>query len=116
MFNLVQLLAFVCIFLGILFSLVASIGLFRFPDVFTRIHAAGITDTLGVILIFIGLMLMSGWNAAFGKLLLILLFTLLTSPTISYVLANTAIKHLPLAKSMQDTEAKNSKGAESSNR
>jgi len=116
MFDLIQLLGITCIFFGILCSLIAGIGLFYFPDVFTRMHATGVIDTLGAGLILIGLMLYGGWNDVFGKLLLILLFTLLTSPTISYVLANTAIKYLPVAKNIHQKAAKNDKGAGTSNR
>ena len=104
MFDLLTLLAVVCITLGILCSLVACIGLFYFPDVFTRMHATGVTDSLGAGLILIGLMLYGGWSYALGKLLLILIFTLLTSPTISYVLATSALKQLPIDKSNHHDE------------
>ena len=67
--------------------------LFYFPDVYSRMHATGVADTLGSGLILVGLMLQIGWDSALGKLILILLFTLLTSPTISYVLANTAMRN-----------------------
>ena len=45
------------LFLGALFILVGSIGLLRMPDVFTRMHAAGVTDTIGAAAIILGLML-----------------------------------------------------------
>ena len=47
-------------FLGALFILVGSIGLLRMPDVFTRMHATGITDTIGAAAIILGLMLVAG--------------------------------------------------------
>ena len=75
---------------GSLCNLVAGIGIFYFPDLYTRMHAASITDALGTGLIFVGLMLHAGLDGGLAKLLLILIFTLITSPTISYVLANTA--------------------------
>lgn len=82
-----------CLLLGLLCNIVAGIGIFRFPDLYTRMHAVGVTDTLSSSLILIGLMLQSGWDANLGKLVLILAFTLLTSPTIGYTLANAAIRN-----------------------
>ena len=99
MIDLLNILGIVCIYLVIICSLVASIGLFYFPDVFARMHATGVTDTFGAGLILVGLMFYGGWNYSLGKLLLILLFTLLTSPTISHVLAITALKRVPVDKS-----------------
>jgi len=40
---------------GIFFIVVGSIGLLRLPDVYTRLHAAGMTDTMGAGLVLIGL-------------------------------------------------------------
>ena len=116
MFDLFQILGIGLIYLGIICSLIASIGLFYFPDVFTRIHATGVTCTLGAGLFLVGLMLYGGWNYGLGKLLLILLFTLLTGPTISYVLANTALKRIPLAQNNHSVTTMSDKGVETSNR
>jgi len=115
MIDLLYILAISLIFLGIFCNLAASVGLFYFPDVYTRMHATGVVDTLGTGLILIGLMLLSGWGNALGKLLLILLFTLLTSPTISYVLANTALKRVPADTNEGSECPANSEGEGSSN-
>ena len=82
--------SFSLLLLGSLCNVVASIGLFRFPDLHSRMHATGITDTLGTGLILTGLLFHPGWEDAAGKLALLLLFSVFTSPTVSYVLANTA--------------------------
>ena len=69
-----------------------AVGIHRFPDFFSRMHAAGVTDTLGSSLILIGLMLQTGWqDTVLVKLLLIFLFVLLTSPTASHALAKAAL-------------------------
>lgn len=69
-----------------------AIGIHRFPDFFSRMHAASVTDTLGGSLILIGLMLQTGWqDTVLVKLALILLFILLTSPTASHALAKAAL-------------------------
>ena len=75
---------------GSFFVLTGGIGVLRMPDVYTRSHAAGVTDTLGAMLILVGLMFQAGPNLISVKLLLILLFLLFTSPTSSYALNHTA--------------------------
>ena len=76
---------------GGFFVLVGGVGVMRMPDLYTRIHAASVTETLGTMLILIGLMLHSGWELATFKLLAILVFLLFTGPVSSYALGNTAL-------------------------
>ncbi len=61
------------------------------PDLYTRMHAASVTDSLGSILVLFGIMLQSGWSLATIKLAAILLFLLLTGPTASNALASAAL-------------------------
>lgn len=77
---------------GSFFCLTGGIGLLRFPDFFSRIHAASLTDTLGALLILVGLMLQAGWTMALPKLILILLFSLLAGTTASHAMAKAALK------------------------
>lgn len=72
------------------FVVIGTVGLIRFPDVYARMHATGITDTLGAGLFFAGMMIQAGFTLTTVKLLLILIFLLLTSPTSTYALANAA--------------------------
>jgi multicomponent Na+:H+ antiporter subunit G len=76
---------------GGLFVLVGGIGALRMPNLYTRMHAASVTDTLGAILVLAGLMLEAGLSLATVKLAATLLFLLLTSPTSSYALASAAL-------------------------
>ncbi|MEL7547136.1 MAG: monovalent cation/H(+) antiporter subunit G, partial [Pseudomonadota bacterium] len=67
-----------------------TIGVLRFPDVFTRIHAASVTDTSALTLAMIGMALMAPtWLVVF-KLAAIWAFFFLTGPTSSHALANAA--------------------------
>ena len=75
---------------GSFFVLTGGIGVLRMPDVYTRSHAAGITDTLGALLIIAGLAIQSGLTLVTVKLVLILLFLLFTGPTASHALNHTA--------------------------
>lgn len=77
---------------GLVFFLGAAVGLYRFPDFYTRMHAAGKGDTLSSLLILLGFGLitlddfsMVGWLLVV-KLLAIVLFIMLTSPTSTHAL------------------------------
>ena len=87
MIQAINLLSGVFLSIGALFILVGSIGLLRMPDVFTRMHAAGITDTIGAAAIILGLMLLAGWSNVLIKLLLVLIFLMLLNPTACHALA-----------------------------
>lgn len=80
-----------CLATGIFLLLSGGVGLLRFPDMFSRMHAAGVTETLAASLILVGLMLLAGWGIVMFKLLLILVFILITSPTASHALAKSAV-------------------------
>lgn len=76
--------------LGLSLTLTGALGLIKLPDFYTRLHAAGVTDTGGALLILFGLAVLSGWSFASLKLLLIAVFLLLTAPVISHLLAQSA--------------------------
>lgn len=96
----------ICLFLGSFLILTGGIGLIRFPDFFTRMHAAGITDTLATTLILIGLMLLNPGALVVFKLVMILLLILLIGPTASHALAKAAIRSglKPMVKELKDEE------------
>lgn len=75
---------------GVFFGLSGAIGLFKFPDFFTRVHAASVTDSISAILIISGLLLQTTFDLNTAKLLFILAFLMLTSPTASHALAKSA--------------------------
>lgn len=75
---------------GLFFVIVGAIGVLRFPDFYARLHAAGMTDTLGAGLMLLGLMLHADSVQAVAKLALIGLFLFLTSPTSTHAVANAA--------------------------
>ena len=75
---------------GALLAIIGAVGVLRFPDVYTRIHAASITDTGGAGLIILGLALLSGLTPITLKLLLVWVFIVLTTPAAANALANAA--------------------------
>lgn len=76
---------------GGIFVVIGGIGMLRMPDFYTRIHAASVTESLGAILILLGLMVEGGFTLVSAKLLIVLIFLLFTSPTAAYALANAAL-------------------------
>ncbi|MFW6093923.1 MAG: monovalent cation/H(+) antiporter subunit G [Pseudomonadota bacterium] len=73
------------------FVLVGGIGAVRMPNLYTRVHASSLTDSLGPVLILGGLMLQSGLTLETLKLFAILVFMLITGPTATYALGNAAL-------------------------
>lgn len=93
-----------------------SIGLLRFPDFFTRMHAASVTDTLATCMILTGLMLQAPSWIVLSKLIMIMVFVLLTSPTSGHALAKAALHSglkpaLPTPKVIIDHDIKSSTGS-----
>jgi multicomponent Na+:H+ antiporter subunit G len=76
---------------GGFFVLVGGIGALRMPNLYTRMHAASVTDTMGAVLVLGGVMVQAGLSLATIKLAAILMFLLITSPTSSYALAHAAL-------------------------
>jgi multicomponent Na+:H+ antiporter subunit G len=85
-----QILSWIFIASGSIFVLIGGIGLIRLPDFYTRIHAAGITDTMGAWLMLVGLMFTAGWTLVTIKLVVLVFFLAATSPLSSHALAKAA--------------------------
>ena len=76
---------------GIVSMLIGSYGLLKLPDLFARMHAAGMVDTLGLGLVMIGLIFQAGINLVSFKLFLIVVFVLYTGPAVTHALAQAAL-------------------------
>ena len=91
----IGLLSWLLILTGCVFIISGAIGLVRMPDLYTRLHAASVTDTGGAIFIVLGLLLQALFvfdnPMAAIKVVLVLFFTLFTAPTASHALAKTAL-------------------------
>ena len=79
------------ILIGSMFSVLGALGILRFPDFFSRLHAAGLTDTLGAWSLLAGFMIQAGLSLTTVKLGLILLFLFFTSPTGTHALARAGL-------------------------
>ena len=76
---------------GAFFLLVGAVGMLRFPDFYTRLHAVSVCDTMGAGMIIAGLMLQGGLSMVSVKLLLIFYFMIFTGPTATHALAGAAL-------------------------
>ena len=94
MMDIVGVVSAILLLVGSGFTLIGSIGIVRMPDVFTRLHAAGVTDTLGAAGVLLGLALKAGFSLLLVKLLLMLAFLLLLNPTACHALARAALHGL----------------------
>ena len=91
MSNFLTVLSGVLLFVGAAAVFIGGVGILRMPDIFTRLHAVGITDTVGVASILLGLALIAGWSLVLIKLIIILALLMLLNPTASHALARAAL-------------------------
>jgi multicomponent Na+:H+ antiporter subunit G len=106
--NWLDMVSWVMLMTGCFVGISGGIGLLRFPDFYTRVHAVGVTDTLCAALVLTGLMLQAGWGPVLIKLFLMLVLLLLTSPTATHALSKAAL-HGRLQPLLDDTEEMPSK-------
>ena len=86
-----DILSWISILAGSAFLLIGSVGLIRLPDMFTRSHAAGVTETLAADRLILGRAFQSGLSLVTVKLIVIALFMFFASPTSTHALAKAAL-------------------------
>lgn len=79
------------ILLGSFFTIVGAFGLVRMPEVFTRMHAASLMDTLGVGFLILGMSLQAGFGLVTLKLVFLLALFLFTGPVVTHALAQACL-------------------------
>ena len=79
--------------IGSFLCISGGVGILRFPDFYTRMHAVGVTETLATAMILIGLILHNPEFFVDIKLMIILIMTLFISPTASHALASAAMRN-----------------------
>jgi multicomponent Na+:H+ antiporter subunit G len=82
------------IFAGSVLALTAALGIVRFPDTLTRMHAAAKPQALGLVLSCVGAAIRLRHNIDLGMLVLIALFALLTSPVLAHLIGRLAYREL----------------------
>ena len=89
---LIKIIAVIFMLAGLFFFTTATIGLLRFPDFYSRLHATGKGDTLAVFLCFLGLSLYNGFNLTSLKILFIAVFMCLAQPTATHAISRAAFR------------------------
>lgn len=77
---------------GAFFLLASAIGMLRLPDFFCRLHASGNSETLGVMLSFMGLVIYEGLTLTSLKMIMIFLLIFLGNPIGTHILSKAAYK------------------------
>lgn len=88
----------ILLLLGSFFIFTSAVGLFRLPDVFTRLHAAGVADIFGALLMLAGVALLFASWAVAAKLALLGFFLVLASPTACHAIMQTALRDIELPR------------------
>jgi multicomponent Na+:H+ antiporter subunit G len=87
----IEVVSWLLILLGSFFTLVGALGLVRMPDVFTRMHAVSVIDTLGIGLMILGMAVHAGFSLVTMKLLFLLALVFFTWPVVTHALAQAAL-------------------------
>ncbi|HSL75248.1 MAG TPA: monovalent cation/H(+) antiporter subunit G [Ilumatobacteraceae bacterium] len=88
----IELIAAAFLVSGTAFLMISALGLMRFPDFWTRAHAVAKAETLGLVLVFIGLIVLNRFGPGSLQLALIAGFSLLVNPTAIHALARSALR------------------------
>ncbi|MCJ7691654.1 MAG: monovalent cation/H(+) antiporter subunit G [Clostridiaceae bacterium] len=84
---------------GLFFFMVGTLGIIRFPDIFTRAHSSSKCDTLGAILCLSSLIVLEGLDMVSLKFILILVFVWIANPTATHLIAKAEhIRQANIAK------------------
>lgn len=86
-----EMIAAICIIIGLLVFLCATFGVFRFKYVLNKMHAAALGDTMGLFFVVLGLLIMSDGPFIIAKFILIILFFWLTSPIATHMIAKVEL-------------------------
>lgn len=87
-----QLLGIVCMVVGLFFLLAGAIGVVRFPDVYSRSHAVGLTDSVGALFTLSGLAFYQGFNGNMVRVLVVLCLLYLLNPVMTHAMLRAALR------------------------
>jgi multicomponent Na+:H+ antiporter subunit G len=114
-----QIIGVFCGVLGLVFFLGSAVGMVRFPDFYTRMHAAGKGDTLSTMLMLVGFGFVTLEDFSIGSILLlikilaVILFIYLTTPTSSHALMRAAFEDDEMPMTEEDLKKSKKRGKKS---
>lgn len=116
MTGLIEIITGLIVIVGAVFTLVAALGILRFPDLYSRTHAASKAGTLGSGILLLALALYAGELGVFTRAVAAFVFLLLTAPIAAHLLARSAyfVGHKPWEGTrIDDLEGKYSEDGQS---
>lgn len=84
---------YILLLAGCIIMILGALGVIRFPDVYTRLHASTKCDTGGAISILLAVVIAAGFNLTSIKILSVLFLIFLLNPVASHALARAAHKY-----------------------
>ncbi|MGM8211545.1 Na+/H+ antiporter subunit G [Virgibacillus sp. W0430] len=105
----IELIGALLILIGSIISVISAIGIIRFPDAYTRAHAATKTTTLAVLITLVGAFLYFWFDEAYVsvRLLLGIIFVFITAPVSGHLILRAAYRaKVPMADSTVEDELK----------
>lgn len=105
-------LSWVCLLTGCFLGVSGAIGIFKFDEFYSRVHAASVTDTLCAFLIMTGLVLQSGFTLVSVKLIFAVILLWITGPVASHALIRSAY-HTGLKPKLTTTRNESAKRGQS---
>lgn len=103
--------AIILLLIGCFFLTMVTIGLFRLPDVLSRLHLSSKCDTLGALSILLALAIYAGWPYDILRLVVIGFFLVITSVTSSHAIGRSVLK-MGLGNFEEESPPSNSGGGE----
>lgn len=88
--DIIEIISYSFISIGCIIMAVASLGLYRFPDIYMRLHASAKINTGGAMNILFGLMLQFGFKLVTIKYFVLLLLIFILTPVVSHAIARSA--------------------------
>lgn len=92
MSNIQEIIAIIFMAFGLFFLVISAAGMLRLPDFYSRLHASGNSETLGLMLTLIGLIIYEGFSLMAFKLVFVFLFVFIGNPIGTHILSRTARK------------------------
>ncbi len=77
---------------GLFFLVISAVGMLRLPDFYSRLHSSGNSETLGLMMVLLGLAVYEGVNFVSFKLIFIFIFVFIGNPIGTHILSKTALK------------------------
>lgn len=102
-------LSFILIAIGSFYVATGALGMMRMPDLYTRLHAVSIIDTVGAGALLLGMMIQAGFTLVTVKLIILLLLFFFTGPVASHALAQAA-RHDGIEPILDGEDAKKTEG------